>query len=75
MAADGSEAVTHIMSEAMDDDVIAEVCKSHLFSALEADLALQRLLSLYLGKAKHDDAFALIRCAAHSDAPTSGTCL
>ena len=48
------------MSEAMDDDVIAEVCRSHLFSALEVDLALQRLLSLYLGKAKHDDAFAWI---------------
>ena len=63
------------MSEAMDEDVLAEVGMKPLFSALDAGLALQRALSVYLGKAKHDDAFALIRCAAHSDAPTSGTCL
>ena len=47
----------------------------HLFNALDAELALQRSLSVYLGKAKHDDAFALISCAAQRDAPTNGTCL
>ena len=47
----------------------------HLFNALDAELALQRVLSVYLGKAKHKDAFALVQWAAHSDAPTSGTCL
>ena len=40
------------MSEAMYDDVLAEVRISHLFSALDAELALQRVLSVYLGKAK-----------------------
>ena len=48
---------------------------SHLFRALDAELALQRSLSVYRGKAKHEDAVCLIRRAAHSDAPTSGTCL
>ena len=47
---------------------------SHLLRALDAELALQRSLSVYRGKAKHEDAFALIRCAAHIDAPTNGTC-
>jgi hypothetical protein len=47
---------------------------SHLFKALEAELALHRSLSVYLGKAKHEGAFALMRCAAHSDAPTNGNC-
>ena len=47
----------------------------HLFNALDAELALQRALLVYLGKAKHEDAFAFMRCAAHTDAPTNGTCL
>ena len=48
---------------------------SHLFRALDAELALQRSFSVYLGKAKHEDAFAIMRYAAHSNAPTSDTCL
>ena len=34
---------------------------NHLFNAALAELALQRSLSVYRGKAKHEDAFALIR--------------
>ena len=47
----------------------------HLFNALDAELALQCVLSVYLGKAKHDDAFASIRLAAQSDAAMISICL
>ena len=59
----------------MYHNVLTEVCLHHLFNALDAELALHFDLSVYLSKAKHDDAVCLIRCAAQSDAPTSGTCL
>ena len=54
------------MSETMNYDVITEVGFQPFVSrALDAELALQRSLSVYRGKAKHEDAFAMIRCAAH----------
>jgi hypothetical protein len=46
---------------------------NHLFSAALAELALHLASLQYLGKAKAEPA-SLIRCAAHSEIPTSGTC-
>ena len=66
------------MSEAMHDNVISEVGMKPLFSALDAESALQRALSVYLGKAKHEDAFALmpvLPIAMHLPVALASDCL
>ena len=52
----------------------ATVGLSHLLSAALTEVALHLASLQYLGKARVEPA-SLIFCAAHSDAPTSGTCL
>ena len=73
MLADGFQTVMHGMSEAVDDDVTAEAGMKPFVQRIDAELALQRLLSGIFGRQSMKTTVS-DTTTAHSDAPTNGTC-